>query len=977
MFKILIKTALLGMIGLLILGAPAAQENPAGDPHATGLIPLNERQVEEIVSSWPRVTRVGINWVGFERVNQVRAGKGKPPLDPQSVAPVGGEVEGSLAVHGAAVETASANETMAGDLPVSVDNSLLRFFPPIRSQGGLGACASFASTYYQLSYMTAFQRNLDIRNTSDNTNKYSPKWTYNMINGGSDSGSNFYQNYAILERHGAATWAEFPYDMDFRSWCLNAAAWRNALGVRTKVTQYVYDADTDSGLEQIKELLTDGYVLVFGTYISSWIFTTVKDDASTTDDDTAVGKAVGYWLNGTDGSHAMTIVGYNDAIWTDVNGNGVIDAGEKGAFRIANSWGTGWRESGFTWLAYDALRVPSAVLDGPSTGRVPAFQSDMVYALTARNGYSPLMIAEFTLQHAKRNQLRLSLGRSATTTTLPTSTWTPAAFQNQGGAYAFDGSATGVAGTFVLDCSDLLSTGGNTQRYYLGVNDSSAGEPATLSAFKIVDLTTDPDTENASSTVPLTADSQQVYAYVDYAYPGPDYNDPPQLSSPQVSPANGRPGDSFTFSVRYLDPDGDVPTMKKIILDGTSHTMTLVSGQQPASGWYQYVTVPAAGSHSYSFYFEDGRGESASAPLAGTLSGPAVYSQVLSALSPSNVSTGGPAFVLTVSGSDFASGDVVTWGGADRTTTFVSSSRLDAAIGASDLVLGKTVTIAVRNPGGGLSNTMVFTVKNPRPSLTSLTPTAATGGGTGLTLTLLGSSFVSNTSALWNGESRATTYVSPTEVRASLLAQDLTAGGEFEVSIGNPAPAGGASESITFTVSDFTASATPSELSATAGQSASCSIQVTPQHGAFDSAVSFRCTDLPRGCTASFSPASVTPGTAAATTTLTLTTKARQGAAGAATFGTAGRVPPAPGLFLLAAALLAWTLSRVPVRRKAACRRLAAVALILLVIGLAGCGAGGGSNNQDSGTPAGTYQVEAHATSGGLTVQFPITFTVN
>ncbi len=49
-----------------------------------------------------------------------------------------------------------------------------------------------------------------------------------------------------------------------------------------------------------------------------------------------------YYLNGYDGSHAMTIVGYNDAVWTDINSNGVIDAGEKGAFRIANSWGTGW-----------------------------------------------------------------------------------------------------------------------------------------------------------------------------------------------------------------------------------------------------------------------------------------------------------------------------------------------------------------------------------------------------------------------------------------------------------------------------------------------------------------------------------------------------------------------------------------------------------------------------------------------------------
>lgn len=35
----------------------------------------------------------------------------------------------------------------------------------------------------------------------------------------------------------------------------------------------------------------------------------------------------------------MTLVGYNDNIWVDINGNGIVDNGEKGAFKIANSWG--------------------------------------------------------------------------------------------------------------------------------------------------------------------------------------------------------------------------------------------------------------------------------------------------------------------------------------------------------------------------------------------------------------------------------------------------------------------------------------------------------------------------------------------------------------------------------------------------------------------------------------------------------------
>ncbi|MGZ5424744.1 MAG: C1 family peptidase [Candidatus Aminicenantales bacterium] len=978
MAKIIQRALILGVLGFALLGGPQAQENRSDASRATGLIPLDAAQIEAIVSNWPRITRVGINPLGYERVNEVRAGKGKSPLDPLSIAPIGAEVESSLAAHAASTQAASANAALAGDLPVSVDNSQLRFFPPIRNQGSLGSCASFSSTYVQLSYMTAFQRNLDIRDSADNTNKYSPKWSYNMLNDGSNNGSSLYQNYALLNRNGAATWAEFPYDANYLAWCLNPAAWRNALSVRTKVTQYVRDASTAVGTELVKELLADGYVVVFGTYITSWVFKPAQDDASTSADDAAVGKSVAFWLNGSEGSHAMTIVGYNDAVWTDINANSVIDPGEKGAFRIANTWGPGWYESGFTWLAYDALKSISAVTDGPSTSRVAAIQGDLIYVLTARNGYAPKMIGEFTVDHAKRNQLTFTLGRSSPSTALPTTVWTPSAFQHQGGAFAFDGSSTSVSGTFVLDFTDILVQGAGLQRYYLGVNDSAAGDAATLSAFKIVDLTTDPNAENATSLVPQTADSQQIYAYVDYTYPGPAYNDPPQLSSPQVSPVTGTAGGTFTFNVRYTDQDGDVPTVKNLILDGTPRAVNLLSGQQPADGWYSTAVVLAAGPHSYAFYFEDGRGESAQAPLAGTFGGPAVFGHMITSLTPSSAATGAPAFALVVNGSDFVNGAVVTWEGVDRPTTFVSSSRVDAAIPLTDLTVGKTIPVVVRNPSGVLSNVQTFSVNNPWPALTSVSPTWASGGGTDLTLTLRGSGFVTNSKARWNGIDLATTYSNPTEVRASLTSQDLAQAGDFEVSVDNPFPGGGDTESIVFSLSDFTMNVPPSEVTVAAGHSATYSLEVSPRYGSFDSAVAFKCTGLPKGCTASFSPANVTPGASPVTVTLTLATKAPQSSAGTTAFGPINPVPPAAGLLLLAAIVTAVALVRRtavgwPGRRRAA----AAAALVLMTVWLAGCGAGGNVNTPDPGTPAGTYQVGIQATSGSLTVQSSVTLIVN
>ena len=67
-------------------------------------------------------------------------------------------------------------------------------------------------------------------------------------------------------------------------------------------------------------------------------------------------------------------------------------------------------------------------------------------------------------------------------------------------------------------------------------------------------------------------------------------------------------------------------------------------------------------------------------------------------LSPSYATAGGAAFTLTVSGSSFVSGAKVRWNGADRTTTFVSSTQLQASILAADIAAAGTIPVTVRQP---------------------------------------------------------------------------------------------------------------------------------------------------------------------------------------------------------------------------------------------------------------------------------------
>jgi len=68
-------------------------------------------------------------------------------------------------------------------------------------------------------------------------------------------------------------------------------------------------------------------------------------------------------------------------------------------------------------------------------------------------------------------------------------------------------------------------------------------------------------------------------------------------------------------------------------------------------------------------------------------------------LAPNSATAGGADFMLTVNGNHFNSDAKVNWGGAARTTTFVSASQVTAAISAADIAAAGTVPVTVTNPG--------------------------------------------------------------------------------------------------------------------------------------------------------------------------------------------------------------------------------------------------------------------------------------
>jgi uncharacterized repeat protein (TIGR01451 family) len=90
----------------------------------------------------------------------------------------------------------------------------------------------------------------------------------------------------------------------------------------------------------------------------------------------------------------------------------------------------------------------------------------------------------------------------------------------------------------------------------------------------------------------------------------------------------------------------------------------------------------------------------------------------ISSISPSSATAGGTAFTLTVNGSNFSGDSTVYWGGAARTTTFVSFTQLTAAISAADIATAGTPSVTVVNiaPGGGTSNSSTFTINAVAPA---------------------------------------------------------------------------------------------------------------------------------------------------------------------------------------------------------------------------------------------------------------------
>ena len=103
--------------------------------------------------------------------------------------------------------------------------------------------------------------------------------------------------------------------------------------------------------------------------------------------------------------------------------------------------------------------------------------------------------------------------------------------------------------------------------------------------------------------------------------------------------------------------------------------------------------------------------------------------------------------------------------------------------------------VLVQSPGMFSTNS-----KNPVPNAQQLTPAAATHGTGNLLVGVKGANFVPNSQVTWNGTLLFADYVSPTQLNLYVPAASLSNAGTVNVIVANPAPGGGVSTPLTFTI---------------------------------------------------------------------------------------------------------------------------------------------------------------------------------
>ena len=232
-------------------------------------------------------------------------------------------------------------------IPRSVD--LSGSFPVPGNQGSQGSCTAWATGYALKSYQERVEEGWAFSPSTT----FSPAWIYNQVKVPGpcsgpdpyDCGSRIPDALDLIVSKGAATLSTMPYDdQDYRT-RPSFAAEREAARFKGLSKRRV------GSVQHMKGALANRYPIVIGMPVYGSFFSL-----------SGSGSVYNNLRGSPSAGHAVTLVGYDDSRF-------------GGAFKVINSWGTGWGDRGYFWLPYSIYTdtrfnaYAYLLVDGPNDDR--------------------------------------------------------------------------------------------------------------------------------------------------------------------------------------------------------------------------------------------------------------------------------------------------------------------------------------------------------------------------------------------------------------------------------------------------------------------------------------------------------------------------------------------------------------------------------------------------------------------------------
>lgn len=217
---------------------------------------------------------------------------------------------------------------------------LSKYCSPIENQGSIGSCTANAG----VALVEYYEKRASGEHV-DASRLFLYKTTRNLLKFEGDTGAYLRTTMGAMVLFGVPPEEYWPYTDSKPEYDEEPTAFCYAFAQSYRALQYFRldqpnDLPRKKLLSRIKAMLLAGLPVMFGFSVFSSI-SQASDD----------GK-IPYPSRGDDraGGHAVMAVGYNDEI--EIKNENGSEEPTVGAFKIRNSWGTGWGVGGYGWLPY-------------------------------------------------------------------------------------------------------------------------------------------------------------------------------------------------------------------------------------------------------------------------------------------------------------------------------------------------------------------------------------------------------------------------------------------------------------------------------------------------------------------------------------------------------------------------------------------------------------------------------------------------